>query len=225
MGNINTVDEDLANLNITDEEEDPMMVLGNDITIVQLYELCLVGRVLMDSVVNFPSLKYTLADLWHPLRGVTITEMEDKRILFKFYSEIDLKQLLDGMRRFFNRHLIIFHILIEKEEPNIVPLWDTVFWVQIHNLSIGFITEGMARQFGDFIGRFVEYDASMVTKGISKFMRVQVLIDTRSRSKGRSEYVLAKTDLYTPYFNMNDYHYFVFFVVGLDMVKIFGRLD
>ncbi|PPR89691.1 hypothetical protein GOBAR_AA30989 [Gossypium barbadense] len=95
MIDINTVDEGLANLNIMNEEEDPMVLLGDDIAIDNLYELCLVGRVLTDSVGNFPSLKNTLADLWHPLRGVTITEMEDKRIFFKFYSEIDLERVMD----------------------------------------------------------------------------------------------------------------------------------
>ncbi|PPS18979.1 hypothetical protein GOBAR_AA01625 [Gossypium barbadense] len=143
MANINTVDEDLANLNIMDEEGNPMVVIGDDTAIEQLYELCL-----------------------HPLRGVTIMEVEDKRILFRFYSEIDLKRVMDSMLWFFSRHLIVFHKLTAGEEPNTVPCWDTVFWVQIHNLPIGSITEGMARQFGDFIGKFLEYDASLVIRGL-----------------------------------------------------------
>ncbi|KAH1083717.1 hypothetical protein J1N35_023478 [Gossypium stocksii] len=35
MGNINTVDEDLANVNIMDEEEDPMMYPGGFIASVE----------------------------------------------------------------------------------------------------------------------------------------------------------------------------------------------
>ncbi|MFQ6623720.1 hypothetical protein Gotur_003518 [Gossypium turneri] len=80
-----------------DEEEDPLVVVGDDISVDPEYRLCLVGRVLTDSIVNFPSLKNTLADLWHPLRGVSIMEIEDKRILFQFYSEIDLKRVMDDM--------------------------------------------------------------------------------------------------------------------------------
>ncbi|MBA0750601.1 hypothetical protein Gogos_002007 [Gossypium gossypioides] len=97
MANLNTVDVDLANLNIMDEEEDPLVVVGDDITIDPEYGLCLVGRVFTDSIVNFPSLKNTLANLWHPLRRVSITEIEDKRILFRFYSEIDLKRVMDNL--------------------------------------------------------------------------------------------------------------------------------
>ncbi|MBA0818143.1 hypothetical protein Gohar_021916 [Gossypium harknessii] len=179
MANLNTVDVDLANLNIMDEEEDPLLVVGDDIAIDPEYGLCSVGRVLTDSIMNFPSLKNTLADLWHPLRRVSITEIEDKCILFQFYSEIDLKRVMDGMPWFFNRHLIEFHRLIRGEEPSTVPLWTTIFWVQIHNLPVGFITEGMPRQFRDFIGKLMEYDVSMVRRGISKFMWIRVVMDIR----------------------------------------------
>ncbi|MBA0730284.1 hypothetical protein Golax_020588 [Gossypium laxum] len=128
---------DLANLNIMDEEEDPLVVIEDDISADTEYGLCLVGRVFTDSIVNFLSLKNTLADLWHPLRGVSIMEIEDKCILFRYYSEIDLKRVMD------------------------VPLGNTIFWVLIHNLPVGFIMEGMVRQFGYFIGKFMKYDASM----------------------------------------------------------------
>ncbi|KAA3460219.1 nucleolin-like [Gossypium australe] len=169
MDDINLVDTDLANLNIADEEDEPMLIL----------DLCFVGRVLTDSVVHFPALKNTLADLWHPLRGVTITELENKRILFRFYSEVDMERVIDGIPWFFNRHLIILHRLTSGDEPNAVPLWETIFWVQVHNIPIGFFTEGMVKQIGDFIGKFVEYDTSMVIRGIVQFMRIKVLIDTR----------------------------------------------
>ncbi|MBA0859488.1 hypothetical protein Goshw_007374 [Gossypium schwendimanii] len=81
-----------------DEEEDPMVVVGDNIAVDSGSGLCLVGQVLTDSIVNFPSLKNTLADLWDPLRGVSITENEDKRIVFRFYSEIDLNRVMDDGR-------------------------------------------------------------------------------------------------------------------------------
>lgn len=49
---------------------------------------------------------------------------------------------------------------------------------KIHNLPIGFTTEGMARQFGDFIGNFLEYDASLLMRRVSQYMRIRVIIDT-----------------------------------------------
>ncbi|PPS02400.1 hypothetical protein GOBAR_AA18253 [Gossypium barbadense] len=130
--------EDLATLNILDKEEVPLVLLGDADDVEYLYYLCLVGRVLMDSVVHFSALKNTLEDLWHPLRG-----------------------------------------LGRGEDPSIVPLWETMFWVQIHNIPSGFMMEGMARQIGDFIGRFLEYDTSLVTRGFGQYMRIRVSIDVR----------------------------------------------
>ncbi|MBA0628988.1 hypothetical protein Godav_023613, partial [Gossypium davidsonii] len=69
MANVELVDTELANLNIIDEEEDPMVVLEENKADEEVYNLCLVGRVLTDSVVNFPTLRNALADLWHPLKG------------------------------------------------------------------------------------------------------------------------------------------------------------
>ncbi|KAA3460676.1 nucleolin-like [Gossypium australe] len=109
--------------------------------------------------------------------------MENKRILFRFYSEVDLQRVIDGMPWSFNRHLIIFHRLLENEEPSLVPLWEAVFWVQIHNIPIGYYTEGMAKQMGDFIGRFVDYDASMASKGNGQYIRIRVMIDVKQPLK------------------------------------------
>ncbi|MBA0772888.1 hypothetical protein Gotri_008201 [Gossypium trilobum] len=112
-----TMEEELANLNIVDEEEEPIQTLEDEDTIEEEYNLCLVGRVLTDSVVHFPSMRNILAKLWHSLEGISITEIEEKRILFRFYNKIDLKR------------------------------------------------EGMARQFGNFFGQFIEYGIALIAKG------------------------------------------------------------
>ncbi|MBA0656528.1 hypothetical protein Goklo_008875, partial [Gossypium klotzschianum] len=122
-----TMEEELANLNIVDEEEEPVQTLEDEGTIEEEdaieeeYNLCLVGRVLTDSVVHFPSMRNILAKLWHPLEGISITEIEEKRILFRFYNKIDLKR------------------------------------------------EGMARQFGNFFGQFIEYGVALIAKGEAVF--------------------------------------------------------
>ncbi|MBA0747522.1 hypothetical protein Gogos_004433 [Gossypium gossypioides] len=40
------------------------------------------------------------------------------------------------------------------EDPMEVPLVFTNFWVQIHDLPLGLMSKDMARQFGNFIGKF-----------------------------------------------------------------------
>ncbi|MBA0798381.1 hypothetical protein Gohar_008973, partial [Gossypium harknessii] len=109
------------------------------------YRFYVVGKGLMDSVLNFPSLQNTPAYLWHPLGGVTISYIGDKRILFRFYYEVDLKRLCE------------------------VPFIYSIFCVHIHNLPLGFMSKGMARQFGNFL----KYDASLIARGVNRYMRIQ----------------------------------------------------
>ncbi|MBA0655715.1 hypothetical protein Goklo_008165, partial [Gossypium klotzschianum] len=59
------------------------------------YRFCSLGRVLTDSIVSFSPLKNTLTDLWHPLGGVTISNNGDKRVMFTFYYEMDLKRVCE----------------------------------------------------------------------------------------------------------------------------------
>ncbi|MBA0598078.1 hypothetical protein Gorai_007857, partial [Gossypium raimondii] len=139
------MEEELVNLNIIDEE-DPVEVLGDEIASGEDYKFCLVGQVLMDSVIRFSSMSNTLADLWHPLRRVCIMEIGEKRVLFHFYNEINLNRV--------------------------------VMNVMVHNLPLGFISEGMVRQFGNFIGQFLEYNdmslrapSTRVTPTVSKWLR------------------------------------------------------
>ncbi|MBA0793061.1 hypothetical protein Gohar_017494 [Gossypium harknessii] len=65
----------------------------------------------------------------------------------------------------------------------VVPLIFVDFWVQIHNLPFGLISEVMGRQFGNFIGTFLEYDMKAMGRGFRGYMRVSVQVDIRDPPK------------------------------------------
>ncbi|MBA0729623.1 hypothetical protein Golax_020346, partial [Gossypium laxum] len=111
------------------------------------YQFCLVGRCLTDSVVHFPSLRNAMADLWHPIRGICITD------LGKTALELNLME----------------------------------FWIQVHKLPPGLMTELMAKQFGDFCGKFLEYDTSIPSLGHKKYMHIRVFLDVSAPLKLRIE--------------------------------------
>ncbi|MBA0863678.1 hypothetical protein Goshw_024327 [Gossypium schwendimanii] len=149
--------EELANLNITKEEEESVQTTEDEDVVEEEFNFCLVERVLTDSLVLIPSTRNLLSELWHPLEGVSITKIEEKGILFRFYNNVDLKRVWDDTPWVFSRHLVIFHHLTKGEDPVQVLLNHTMFWVQIHNLPLGLMSEGLARQFGNFTGQFIEY--------------------------------------------------------------------
>ncbi|MBA0817944.1 hypothetical protein Gohar_027852, partial [Gossypium harknessii] len=138
--------EELASLSILDDEED----------LIQTNEMRMQWRRI-------------LGRLWHPLGVVSITDIGEKRSLFQFYHELDLKRVLQGMPWFFNRHLILFYQLVHGEDSLQVPLVFSEFWVQVHNSPMGIMSKGMARQFGNFIGQILDYDAGFVIREIKSW--------------------------------------------------------
>ncbi|MBA0818291.1 hypothetical protein Gohar_003646 [Gossypium harknessii] len=78
------------------------------------------------------------------------------------------------------------------EDPLLVSLYLSGFWVQIHDLSPGLMTETMAKQFGDFLGQFFEYHTSIPTMGIKKFMRIRIHLDVTIMLKRKKKIQIGK---------------------------------
>ncbi|MBA0568186.1 hypothetical protein Golob_005695, partial [Gossypium lobatum] len=86
------MEDALENLKLLDDEEEAIQ--EDEGTVSVAYQFCLVGRCLTDSVVHFPSLRDTMADLWHHIGGICITELGEKRYHFQFFHEVDLERVV-----------------------------------------------------------------------------------------------------------------------------------
>lgn len=184
-----TIEEEFANLSIANEEDEPIWDQEEEEDNEDENNSCLVGKVLTNSAVHFILMRSVLAELWHPIEGVTISKMEDKRILFRFYNELDIARVIVGMPWFFNRHLILFHRLQKEEDPIRVPLIFTMFWVQIHDLPIGSMSTYMAAQLGNFLGKFLKYETVIISMGTKKYMRIKVQTDVHTPLKRRKRII------------------------------------
>ncbi|MBA0554392.1 hypothetical protein Golob_013499, partial [Gossypium lobatum] len=63
------------------------------------------------------AMKSTMENVWHPIRGVQISDLRDKRFLFKFFYRMDLEPVINGAHWTFNNHLMMFHRLEKGEDP------------------------------------------------------------------------------------------------------------
>ncbi|MBA0672597.1 hypothetical protein Goklo_029003 [Gossypium klotzschianum] len=141
----------LANLRLVDDEEE---AIQEDVAIVENFpQFCLVGRCLTDSVVHFPSLRNTMADLWHPIGGICITDIGENDI----YSNFFIKSTL----------------ISYGDNPAVLELNSTEFWVQVHDLPPGLMSESMAIQLGNFCGKFIEYESNNPLLGQKSYMRIR----------------------------------------------------
>ncbi|KAG8491095.1 hypothetical protein CXB51_014263 [Gossypium anomalum] len=156
------MEKGLEELRLDNEEEDAFSLPAGEEAQNPSIGFCLVGCFLTASVVNFRAMRNTLANLWHPLEGVQISDLGDKR-----------------------------YLLQENEDPMAIPLMLSDWWVQVHDLPPGFHKESMAMQFGNFLGKFLEYDMKNLSTGYWNFMRIQVQIDVRKTLKRKKKIMLA----------------------------------
>ncbi|MBA0824615.1 hypothetical protein Goarm_021271 [Gossypium armourianum] len=77
------MEKELANLRLDEEEEEGVQFELEGQPQTLMYDLCLVNCCLTASVVNFPTLKNVMANLWHPLGGIQISDLGEKRLCRK----------------------------------------------------------------------------------------------------------------------------------------------
>ncbi|KAK5832853.1 hypothetical protein PVK06_016656 [Gossypium arboreum] len=181
------MESDFARLTLNEEEETILQIPSFPITEREEQEFHLVGCFLTSSVIHFPVRMSTMANLWHPIRGVRILDLGEKRFLFQFFHSIDMERVLKGSPWTFNNHLLLLHALKWGEDPLKVPLVLSPFWVQIHDVPVGFFYEALAKKLSDFIGTFMEYDGANMGKGYQNFLRVKIQLDVRYPLKRKKQ--------------------------------------
>ncbi|MCI06737.1 hypothetical protein A2U01_0027797, partial [Trifolium medium] len=147
------------------------------------FQWCLMGRFLCEKPIHFKSMKIRMADLWRPVKGVTIKEAKPGLFLFHFAHQLDMEAVLNGGPwTFDNNMLIVERVQIGMQIDNI-QLNYVDFWVQIHNLPTGLMKERVGKTLANYIGSFLEYDKKNNSSFWMQYMRVRVKVDVRQPLK------------------------------------------
>ncbi|MBA0823890.1 hypothetical protein Goarm_020584 [Gossypium armourianum] len=78
-------------------------------------------------------------------------------------------------------------LTLNEEEDAVLQAEIELSTKTIYDIPKGFFSENLARQLGDFLGKFLEYDGSDLGKGNRNFMRIRVQLDVRENGvRGRS---------------------------------------
>ncbi|MBA0749139.1 hypothetical protein Gogos_003099, partial [Gossypium gossypioides] len=86
-------------------------------------------------------MRFTLANVWHPIGGVSISDLG-----VRFYLEVDVESIEQNGPWSFNSHR-----LREGEIPMGLELNWVAFWVLVHDIPHGFMSENVAKHLGNFI--------------------------------------------------------------------------
>uniref|UniRef100_A0A803Q9H0 Zinc knuckle CX2CX4HX4C domain-containing protein n=1 Tax=Cannabis sativa TaxID=3483 RepID=A0A803Q9H0_CANSA len=84
---------------------------------------------------------------------------------------------MEGSPWTFDRVPLIFERLKIGENPRLVVLNKLEFWVQIHNLTTGFMSERVVRDLGNFVGTFVKSDPNNFIGVWRDYLWVRIKLD------------------------------------------------
>lgn len=128
-----------------------------------------------------------MVDVWKPAMGVNIKDLKDGIFLFQFYHINDMQWVLNGGPWSFDNALLVVNTIKAGEDPVIVPLNEVDFWIQIHGLPVGYMSEVVGKQLGNFFGTFFQYDAKNNSSIWRECMRLRIRVDVRKPLKRKKK--------------------------------------
>ncbi|WOG81854.1 hypothetical protein DCAR_0101008 [Daucus carota subsp. sativus] len=135
---------------------------------------CLVGRFLSDRSIDFEKMQHSMATLWKPGKGVYIKRLEPNLFLFQFNHEVDINRVIEGSPWTYDRMQLVFERLKEGDNPRFVEINKLDFWVQLHDLQPGFMSERVCKEVGNYIGEFLESDGNNFIGVWRDYLRIRV---------------------------------------------------
>lgn len=159
---------------------------SNQSGVTEDVRLCLAGRFTTNRSIRVHIMKERMADVWRPVRGVSIKEASPGVFLFQFFHRLDMEKVIKGGPWTFDNHVLALGKMQMGVPLQQISLNHVDFWVQCHNLPIGFMSELVGKHLANYIGEFVDYDPSNNSCVWRAYMRLRVRIDvTKPLKKNR----------------------------------------
>lgn len=187
MASTNNIDTLMAELDIEDEENEELQFDGDVEEESNKFDLCLVGRFLTEKNINIRAMKSKLADIWRPSMGINIKDLQAGLFLFQFYHKEDMQWVQNGGPWSFDNAMLVLNTIASGEDPLKVPLFEVNFWIQLYDLPVGFMSETVGKQLGNFFGTFIFYDPNNNTSIWRECMRVRIKVDVRKPLKRKKK--------------------------------------
>jgi len=159
-------------------------------------------------LINRPIRSYMMMEkietFWSPLKGIKIQEIETCLYTFQFNHQLDFQIILKKRPWYFDNHLLVLDILLENSNIDQVAITFVLFWIQVHNILLGYRTEKARKDITNYIGEFLEYDVKNNSNYLRTYMRIRVLLDVtkplkwqeiKIKSRGKVEKHLSSNSI------------------------------
>ncbi|MBA0567383.1 hypothetical protein Golob_012122, partial [Gossypium lobatum] len=147
------------NLPLLDKENEKLLIIKKSTIEEEInYNLCPAGTFLEEQMVNPKAMKKTLLSKWCLIEEISRFSITTS-ILFNFIISLFLRRSWSGPWSFDNC-LLLVHQLKQCENLFHVDVHYDDFWVQVRQLSLGFDIVSLAKNLGNLMEQFLEYDGA-----------------------------------------------------------------
>lgn len=98
---------------------------------------------------------------------------------------MDMQKVLDGGPWSFEQSMLVYHRLMDNEDPQLVNLLEVDMWVQIYDIPKGSISENVLKNIGDSFVRYVKSDPANFHNTWKDHVRVRVTLNVDKPIKRR----------------------------------------
>lgn len=121
--------------------------------------------------------------------GINIKDLKPGIFLFQFYHKDDMNWVVNNGPWTFDSALLMVNTVQTGEDPTKVSLHEVDFWIQIYELPVGYMSELVGKQLGNFFGTFLQYDSKNNSSIWREYMRVRIRLDVRKPLKRKKKIV------------------------------------
>lgn len=138
----------------------------------------LVGRVLAEKILNRGAVKAIISKAWGNPEGLKISDQGPNLYLFVFTKEEEMQEIMQKQPWFILNHMLSLQILTHDILITEVEFSKVPFWVQLHGLPLGVMTEQNAFTIASQIGEPLEVEDSKIEGCMLRsFIRVRVMVN------------------------------------------------
>ncbi|XP_019149753.1 PREDICTED: uncharacterized protein LOC109146514 [Ipomoea nil] len=148
-----------------------------------------VGHFLTKKLIKVEYMRQVLASVWQPVFGMRVTELHSNLFLFAFYHETDMVRVLEEGPWSFDNHTLVCRRVPAGYLPGEVKLDTLDMWIQVYDLPLGYTSNVVLEQVGNFVGTFIHCDDRRVGGPVKTFYRVRVAVPVDKPLKRRMKLI------------------------------------
>jgi len=170
-----------------------------------------VGRFLTEKLVKVEFMRQVMASVWRPVKGVQISELSLNLFMFVFYHYSDVLYVLNEGPWSFENNTLVCRQVPDGVLPADVALDAVDMWVQVYDLPVGYMSDIVLEQVGNFLGVFLHCDDRFVGTPWRHYYRIRVSIPVTRPIKRRMRLVKRDKSACWVSFKYERLHSFCFF--------------